>query len=199
KNTYGNDVVNKNTYRWWFSAGGFKKDEFSLKDERRTESKMLKKLNSEQLQVAIDESPTCLTRELSKTFHVSRHMTIYREMKRPKGKISKTGKWVLHDLSEINKQQRVICCLSPRSRELQAPFLNRIITNSDKKWILYNKIRTVVQSQFHDRDNSGLHMRKIILCVWRDLKGIVYYELMGDDQTIKSEVYCHQLARLKAV
>ncbi|VUZ43639.1 unnamed protein product [Hymenolepis diminuta] len=43
---------------------------------------MLKKLNSEQLQVAIDENPTCTTRELSGTFNVSRHMTIYGEMRR---------------------------------------------------------------------------------------------------------------------
>ncbi|VUZ57221.1 unnamed protein product [Hymenolepis diminuta] len=43
---------------------------------------MLKKLNSEQLQVAIYENPTCTTRVPSKNFHVSRHMTKYREMKR---------------------------------------------------------------------------------------------------------------------
>ncbi|KAM3185100.1 hypothetical protein ACTXT7_007056 [Hymenolepis weldensis] len=42
KNTYGNDVVNEKTYRRWFSAGGFKKDDFSLKDERQTESRLLK-------------------------------------------------------------------------------------------------------------------------------------------------------------
>ncbi|VUZ50138.1 unnamed protein product [Hymenolepis diminuta] len=33
KPTYGNDVVNKNTCRKWFSR--FKKDDFSLKDEPR--------------------------------------------------------------------------------------------------------------------------------------------------------------------
>ncbi|VUZ47148.1 unnamed protein product [Hymenolepis diminuta] len=39
-------------------------------------------------------------------------MTICREMKRLRGKVSKAEKWVLHDLSEINKQQRVTCCIS---------------------------------------------------------------------------------------
>ncbi|VUZ55766.1 unnamed protein product [Hymenolepis diminuta] len=82
KDTYANDVVNEKTCKRWFSAGGFKEDGFSLKDERRTENRILKKLNSEQLQVVIDENPTCTTRELSKTFHISRHMTTYREMKR---------------------------------------------------------------------------------------------------------------------
>ncbi|KAM3188106.1 hypothetical protein ACTXT7_000970 [Hymenolepis weldensis] len=43
KDTYGNDVVSKKTCRRWLSAGGFKKDDFSLKDERRIKSRMLKK------------------------------------------------------------------------------------------------------------------------------------------------------------
>ncbi|KAM3179583.1 hypothetical protein ACTXT7_000318 [Hymenolepis weldensis] len=70
KDTYGNDAVNEKTWRRWFSAGGFKNDDFSLKDERRTERWMLKKLNSEQLHAATDENLTCAIRELSKTFHV---------------------------------------------------------------------------------------------------------------------------------
>ncbi|VUZ40484.1 unnamed protein product [Hymenolepis diminuta] len=67
----------------------------------------------------------CTTRELSKIFHVSRHMTIYRlEMKRLdweslKGwEMSPPTSTHPHDLSEINDQQRVTCCVSLRSREL---------------------------------------------------------------------------------
>ncbi|KAM3178363.1 hypothetical protein ACTXT7_002756, partial [Hymenolepis weldensis] len=64
---------------------------------------MLKKLNSERLQVAIGENPTCTTRELSKSFNVSRHMTICREMKRLKGwKRAHSLSPPPHDLSEIN-------------------------------------------------------------------------------------------------
>ncbi|KAM3171906.1 hypothetical protein ACTXT7_015626 [Hymenolepis weldensis] len=53
KDTYANDVVNEKTCR-------------SLKDEPRAGCS--KKLNPEQLEVAIDENPTCTTRELSKNF-----------------------------------------------------------------------------------------------------------------------------------
>ncbi|VUZ39897.1 unnamed protein product [Hymenolepis diminuta] len=94
---------------------------------------MLKRLNSEQFQVAIDENPTCTTGGLSKTFHVSRHVTTYREMKDLAGKVSKVGKWVPHDLSELNKQQRVTCCVSLCSRELQIPFSDRITIDGDEK------------------------------------------------------------------
>ncbi|VDL11637.1 unnamed protein product [Hymenolepis diminuta] len=40
KDTYGNGVVNEKAYRRWFSP--LKKDDFSLKDERRIEGRMLK-------------------------------------------------------------------------------------------------------------------------------------------------------------
>ncbi|VUZ52650.1 unnamed protein product, partial [Hymenolepis diminuta] len=46
QDTHGNNVVNEKICRRCFSAGGFKKDDFSLKDERRIEIRMLKKLNS---------------------------------------------------------------------------------------------------------------------------------------------------------
>ncbi|VUZ48834.1 unnamed protein product [Hymenolepis diminuta] len=71
-------------------------------------------------------------------------MIIYREMERL-GWESLKG-WEMgsppHDLSEMNKQQCVTCCVSLCSRELQAPFLDRIITVSyEKWWILYNNVK----------------------------------------------------------
>ncbi|KAM3186491.1 hypothetical protein ACTXT7_004209 [Hymenolepis weldensis] len=35
KDTYANEVVNEKTWRKWFSAGDFKKDDFSLKYKPR--------------------------------------------------------------------------------------------------------------------------------------------------------------------
>ncbi|KAM3188079.1 hypothetical protein ACTXT7_001032 [Hymenolepis weldensis] len=98
KDTYGNDVVNERT-----AEGDF------LQTRDKPRAGCSKKLNSEQLQVAADENPTCTTRELSTTFHVSRHMTTYWGMKILKG-------WPPtlpppYDLSEINKQQRVVVVL----------------------------------------------------------------------------------------
>ncbi|KAM3187825.1 hypothetical protein ACTXT7_001522 [Hymenolepis weldensis] len=58
-------------------------------------------------------------------------------------KVSHAKKWAPpHNLSEINKQQRVTYCISLRSREFQAHFLDQIITDSDEKWwTLYNDVR----------------------------------------------------------
>jgi len=44
---------------------------------------------------------------------------------------------------------------------------------------------------------TGLHP-KVLLCIWWDWKGIVYYELLPHNQTINSDKYCSQLDRLKA-
>ncbi|VUZ45225.1 unnamed protein product [Hymenolepis diminuta] len=60
---------------------------------------MFKKLNSEQLQIAIDKNATCTTRELSKTFNASRHMTINREIKRLKGWKTSPARFVKNELA----------------------------------------------------------------------------------------------------
>ena len=57
-------------------------------------------------------------------------------------------------MSEINRQQRVTCCVSLHSREPQAPILDRIITG-DENWIFYNNVKrkkVVVQIQFRSLD-----------------------------------------------
>ncbi|VUZ39985.1 unnamed protein product, partial [Hymenolepis diminuta] len=81
--------------------------------------KLLKKLNSKQLQAAIDENATCTTRELSKIFTISRHMTIYREMEILRWEIVRT--W---EMGFVRNQQTTVCDLLCFTlfREPQASF-----------------------------------------------------------------------------
>ncbi|XP_011859348.1 PREDICTED: histone-lysine N-methyltransferase SETMAR-like [Vollenhovia emeryi] len=37
---------------------------------------------------------------------------------------------------------------------------------------------------------AGLHPKKVMLCIWWDWNGIVYYELLPPNQTIDSTKYC---------
>ncbi|GFU59346.1 mariner Mos1 transposase [Trichonephila clavipes] len=46
---------------------------------------------------------------------------------------------------------------------------------------------------------SGLTSRKVLLCIWWDWKGIIYYGLLPSGQTLNSDIYCQQLDRLKLV
>jgi len=43
---------------------------------------------------------------------------------------------------------------------------------------------------------AGLHPKKIMLSVWWDFKGVIYYELLLLGKTIDSTVYCSQLTKL---
>ncbi|GFV85843.1 mariner transposase [Trichonephila clavipes] len=45
----------------------------------------------------------------------------------------------------------------------------------------------------------GLTSKKVLLCIWWDWKGIIYYELLPWGQTLNSELYCQQLDHLKLV
>ncbi|GFU89613.1 mariner transposase [Trichonephila clavipes] len=45
----------------------------------------------------------------------------------------------------------------------------------------------------------GLTDRKVLLCIWWDWKGTIYYELLPYGQTLNSDNYCQQLERLKLV
>ncbi|GFX36097.1 mariner Mos1 transposase [Trichonephila clavipes] len=43
----------------------------------------------------------------------------------------------------------------------------------------------------------GLTVRKVLLCIWWDWKGIIYYELLPYGQTLNSDFYCQQMDQLK--
>ena len=40
--------------------------------------------------------------------------------------------------------------------------------------------------------------KKVMLCIWWDWKGVLYYELLPENQMINSNKYCCQLDHLKA-
>lgn len=68
--------------------------------------------------------------------------------------------------------------------------------------MLYNKFKGKrrqhsLNSRPTNQHRSGLHPKNIPLRVWWDLRGMVYYELLDENQTITADVYCQQLRRLK--
>ena len=73
----------------------------------------------------------------------------------------------------------------------------------NEKWILYNNVEW---KRLWGKGNepppttpkAGLHPKKVMLCKWWDWKGVLYYELLPENQTINSNKYCSQLDQLKA-
>ncbi|KAG6800714.1 Ammar1 transposase [Apis mellifera caucasica] len=43
---------------------------------------------------------------------------------------------------------------------------------------------------------AGIHRKKVLLSVWWDCKGIIYFELLPSNRTINSVVYIEQLTKL---
>lgn len=63
-------------------------------------------------------------------------------------------------------------------------FLKKLIT-VEEMWTTY------------DKDVLKRSWLKVILCVWRDSKGVIHYDLLPPGNTIDSELCCEKLMRLK--
>jgi histone-lysine N-methyltransferase SETMAR len=86
--------------------------------------------------------------------------------------------------------------------ERKRPIFKGIVTG-DKNWIVYNNVKRKRSwgSQTErplSIPKAELHQKKVMLCIWWDWKGILYYDLLPRNKTINSDAYCSQLDRPKA-
>ena len=51
-------------------------------------------------------------------------------------------------------------------------------------------------NQLKQQSKAGIHRKKVLLSVWWDYKGIVYFELLPSNRTINFVVYIEQLTKL---
>jgi [histone H3]-lysine36 N-dimethyltransferase SETMAR len=86
------------------------------------------------------------------------------------------------------------------NRQERKPFLHRIITG-DEKWILY--INTERKNQWLSPGQTpvpvpktGLHIKKVLLCIWWDCISVIHFELLEPGKTINADLHCKQLERL---
>ena len=80
-------------------------------------------------------------------------------------------------------------------------FLHRIVTG-DEKWIHYDnpkskKLYVKPGQPAKSTAKSNIHGVKVMLFIWWDQKGVLYYELLKPGETINGERYRTQLIRLK--
>lgn len=191
---YGVDVVSKRVCQKWFAK--FRCGDFNLDDAPR--SGRPNESDSSDVEALVKQNPSYTVREMASTLNIS-HTTVENYL-RKLGFISRLNVWVPHKLTEANLLTRVSTCDSLLKRQTNHPFLKQMVT-SDEKWIVYdNVIRKRSWGQIGDPPKSspkaGLHPKKIMLSVWWDFKGIIYYELLPYGQTINSDVYCSQLTKL---
>ncbi len=191
---YGEEALDVRTCQYWFAR--FRTGDFDLNDKERTGRPV--EANDALLEELLQEDPRRSTRELA--FEMSVSQTTVCERLRALGKVQKVGKWVPHQLSEINISQRLKICVSLASRQKKKSFLWKIVTG-DEKWIYYDN--SVNKKQWLDPDETPvftpkpeLHQKKVMLSVWWDMKGVIYYEFLKPKQTINADLYSQQLVRL---
>ena len=191
---YGENALNVRVCQKWFAR--FRSGNFDLEDQER--SGRPQELDTDELEALLEEDPRQSTRELAEQLGVN-NTTVLRRLQKI-GKVLKVGKWVPHELSENNKIQRLNTCISNMARYKKKDFLWKIVTG-DEKWIYYdnptNKKQWLSPCQSATASpKPDIHRKKVMLCVWWDIKGIIYYELLEPKQTINAERYSQQLRRL---
>ena len=86
-------------------------------------------------------------------------------------------------------------------RHKKKSLLHRIVT-IDEKWIHYDnpkRKKSYVKPGQPTKSTTkpNIHGAKVMLCIWWDKKGVLYYELLKPGETINEERYRTQLIRLK--
>lgn len=192
---YGEDALTLRTCQYWFAR--FRSGQKDLSDEPHTGRPI--EFDQEALRTLIEDDPRQSTKELAGKFSCSK-ATIDHHL-HAIGKTYKHGVWVPHEMTPQCKFQRSSICASLLSRQDSDPFLDRIVTG-DEKWVLYvnqeNKNQWLSPGQKPKPvPKPDLHPEKVLLSIWWNLRGIVYWELLESGATVTAEVYCKQLERVQ--
>lgn len=194
RKVYGNDALTERQCQRWFAK--FRSGDFDVNDAPRSGRPM--KADDDKIKALIESNPRYTTQEIAETLNIGQS-TVHDHLKKL-GFVSKLDVWVPHELKEIHLVNRLTICDLLLQREENDPFLKRMITG-DEKWIVYNNVERKRSwgkrsEPPQSTSKANIHQKKIMLSVWWDFKGVVYFELLPRNQTINSDVYCQQLDKL---
>lgn len=178
----------------WFVR--FKSGDFDLNDQEC--GRPPKKFEDEQLEALLDEDPCQTQEELAESLGVDR-TTICKRLQ-DLGMIQKQGNWVPYELKPRDVERRFFTCEQLLERQKRKGFLNRIVTG-DEKWIRYDNPKRRKSYGYPGHTSSStarpnIHGAKLMLCIWWDQLGVIYYELLQPSETITGSLYRTQLMRL---
>jgi [histone H3]-lysine36 N-dimethyltransferase SETMAR len=193
--TKGPGVVSHVTVKRWY--GKFRDGQMNIEDEPK--SGRPSKINEDAVLAAIEADPTLSARMLAADFHCS-FMQITRILHKL-GKEQRKGRWIPHELTQQQKNQRLVAAQQLLQRHQEAPFLDRIVT-CDEKWVSYknpvNKKQWLSPGQrVVSTPKPDWRQRRVLLCVWWWRGGVIHWETVPNGQTITSQYYCSQLDRVQ--
>lgn len=192
--TYTEHSISIKMCEYWFRR--FKSGDFDIEDKER--SGQPKKFEDEELTALLDEDSCQTLRELATSLEVD-ESTVSKRLK-AMGMIQKQGNWVPYELKPRDVERRFFICEQLLQRQKRKGFLHRIVTG-DEKWVHYDNPKRKKSwcrpgEPSTSTAKANIHGAKIMLCIWWDQLGVVYYELLQPGETITGERYRTQLMRL---
>lgn len=181
----------------WFAR--FRKGEFHVEDQPRPGQ--VKKFEDEELEASLDQDSCQTQKELALSLGVTQQ-AISKRLKAI-GMIQKQGNWVPYELKPRDVERRFCMAEMLLARQERKGFLHRILTG-DEKWIHYDNPKRKKSYGYpgypgHTATSSprpNIYGSKLMLCIWWDQLGVVYYELLKPSETITGDLYRRQLMRL---
>mgnify|MGYP003334104996 CR=1 FL=1 len=192
--TYGEHAPSIKSCEYWFRR--FRSGDFDTSDKERPGQPKI--FEDEELKSLLDQDACQTQDELAKSLNVDR-TTISKRLK-ALGMIQKQGNWVPYELKARDVERRFFVCEQLLQRQKRKGFLHRIVTG-DEKWIRYDnrKRKKSWGLPGHTTLSSprpNIHGSKLMLCIWWDQLGVIYYELLKPNETITGDRYRLQLMRL---
>ena len=179
---YGDQDSSHTTCKEWYRL--FKSKDFDVNDKPR--SGKPKKFEDDESQALLHENSARTLVELGNKLGVTAAAVSKRL--HALGKIQKEGKWVSNELSDSAIHNRFNIAVPLLARQKKKSFLWHIVTG-DEKWIYYDNpkrkkswVNPGQPSTLQPKRN--IHGHKIMLCIWWDQQGVVYYELLKPNETI---------------
>ncbi len=191
---YGEDAIQESTSRKWFQR--FKSGDFDTKVKERPGKS--KAFEDAELMAILDEDSCQTQQEMANTLGTAQQ-TISDRL-RAMGMVQKKGNWLPYELKPRDIEKRF--CISEQllQRQRRKGFLDRIVTG-DEKWIHYDnvKCRNSWGKPGHkavSMPKPNFHGTKVMLCVWWDQLGVIFYEVLKQGETITGDLYKEKLVRL---
>ena len=191
---FGEDIPSERQCQNWFKK--FRDGDFSIEDEPRPGRPI--ELDLDAFLDLLRNERRLSTREMASILGCSQPTIVH--YLNEFDFVQKYGYWIPHKLTKIQKEQRVTICNSLLSRRNDKEWIKQIVTG-DEKWVLYinytRKRQWVLSDETPEPDvRSEPHAKKVMLSVFWDYKGILWYELLPTGTTVNAVLYRTQMDKL---